>query len=113
MLTNCGCSNHSKCDGCACCILKNLAQQVSTQCDSSANPSILLLNKGTRDPIRLTAGLQNNSTTFQLLKFDPDSCCAYFSYVDDLSVTRTFIIDCRNISFIAIGPQGMNGDMAL
>ncbi|WP_144701870.1 hypothetical protein [Fictibacillus phosphorivorans] len=112
MLANCGCSNLSKCGGCACCILKNLAQQISSQCNSSLNPSLFLLNKGTREPIRLISGEGDNSTVFQLLKFDPDSCCAYFTYVDNLGVTRTFIIDCRDISFIAMGPPGMNGNMA-
>ncbi|MGM0803992.1 MAG: hypothetical protein ACQET8_04585 [Bacillota bacterium] len=110
MLKNCGCSNHSKCSGCACCVLKELAEKLSTNCDTSVNPSIFLLNKGTRDPIQLTGELQEGSTIFQLLKFDPNSCCAYFSYVDDLGITRTFIIDCRNISVVAIGPPGINNN---
>lgn len=110
MLTNCGCSNHSKCGGCACCVLRSLAEQLSMNCDSSTNPSLILLNKGTREPIHLTGGVQNNPTIFQFLKFDYTSCCAYFSYVDDSGITRTFIIDCRNISVVAMGPPGINNN---
>lgn len=75
--------------------MKSLSEQLAVHCDSSTYPSLFLLNKGTREPISLTGGLQNNGTVFQLLKFDNNSCSAYFSYIDNLGVTRTFIIDCR------------------
>ncbi|RST76322.1 hypothetical protein D4T97_005995 [Siminovitchia acidinfaciens] len=71
---------------------------------SEKHQRILIINKGSSTPVSLDGS--NTPTQFTVMCFDPDNCCATFSFEEivDTSpmkmVPRIFIADCRSIAGI-------------
>jgi hypothetical protein len=97
----------NKCKGCICELLDQLAnrQSVGNLCALGQRQRLLIKQKGTSTPVSLDG--TGDPTVFTLERFDPESCCAVFSFEDFNGTTpttpvngvrRTFIEDCRSIA---------------
>ncbi|HET7626775.1 MAG TPA: hypothetical protein VFK44_00120 [Bacillales bacterium] len=97
--------NKTKCKGCICELLNQLAnQKVSDLCSLGERQTFLIKQKGTSTPVSLDG--TGTPTEFQLERFDPETCCAVFSFEEMTGGSpvrterRTFIEDCRSIAGI-------------
>jgi hypothetical protein len=95
----------TKCKGCVCQTLNQLANRNMGDICSMGRPQrVLIVNKGTDEPLFLNGS--TNPTEFTLVRFDPESCCAVFTFEvpdatqPDARATRTFVTDCRSIAGI-------------
>jgi hypothetical protein len=93
----------TKCKGCICELLNQLANQnIGDICAIGRRQRLLIKQKGTSTPVSLDG--TGAPTVFELERFDPESCCAVFTFEDMTgtspvtTVRRTFIEDCRSIA---------------
>lgn len=98
-----GAAGKTKCKGCVCQVLNQLANQnMGDICRVGRPQRVLLVNKGTDEPLFLNGSTQ--PTEFTLVRFDPETCCAIFTYEvpdatePDATDVRTFITDCRSLA---------------
>lgn len=103
----CGGNNTSaaattKCKGCVCQALQQLANENEANfCQIGSPQKLLIKQKGTSMPVSLDGS--GTPTVFTLQRFNPENCCAVFTFEDmsdSQTVTRTFIEDCRSIAGI-------------
>jgi hypothetical protein len=108
----CGCGGkrreaaaETKCKGCVCQILNQLANETPADiCEIGNRQRLLIKQKGTSTPVSLDG--TGTPTVFTLERFDPETCCAVFSFemmtgtTPTTMVRRTFIEDCRSIAGI-------------
>jgi hypothetical protein len=84
----------SKLKGCVCELLNDIANTNGNFCNLANQQRLNLVLKGASTPLQL--GGDTTPTIFTLLRFDPRSHCAVFSYLDATTQTnQTFVIDCR------------------
>ncbi|MFC7394386.1 hypothetical protein [Scopulibacillus cellulosilyticus] len=104
---DCGCTKrekdhcNTKCEGCVCGLLSRLENKD----DHHPRQKLLILNKGTSQPVSVDG---MDPTIFTLKRFNRETCCAEFSFDNQLMdsatgstpVTGTLIEDCRSIAGI-------------
>lgn len=93
----------SKCKGCVCEVLHQLAhRRIGDICQAGRAQRVLITNKGTQQPLFLDGSTQ--PTEFTVADFDPETCCAILTYEvpavgePNNRETRTYIADCRSIA---------------
>lgn len=99
-------SSRKKCNSCICDLLNQLANQsIGNICSMGTRQRVLIKNKGTSQPVSLDG--TGTPTVFTVERFDPENCCAVFSFTEIVdtspleTVQRVFIEDCRSIAGIA------------
>lgn len=104
--TSAAATNTSKCKGCVCQVLNQLANLTPANiCEVGTRQRLLIKQKGTSTPVSMDGS--GTPTVFTLISFDPNNCCAVFTFEEmsatspTTTVTRTFIEDCRSIAGIA------------
>ncbi len=85
------------CNGCVCGLLNDLANNTGSMCTLGMMQQVLIIPKGSSAPLDLSG--DTVPTVFTVVRFNPETCCATFSYEDTL-VTRPYISDCRSIAGI-------------
>ncbi|WP_130295872.1 hypothetical protein [Fictibacillus sp. BK138] len=76
-------------------------------CTMGQQQVVQLVPKGSSETLRVTGG-GGPGTDFTLVSFDPETCCAVFSFRSG-SETRTMVIDCRCLCGIICIPQNGGG----
>ncbi|ANC76672.1 hypothetical protein ABE65_007605 [Fictibacillus phosphorivorans] len=103
--------SRSRNKSCVCELLHNIANTNGNFCSMAAQQRLLIVLKGASTPLSL--GGETTPTIFTLVRFDDDSSCAVFSYLDATTgLNQTFVIDCRCICGIVCVPQTTNGNGA-
>ncbi|MEW4267125.1 hypothetical protein Q0N30_25875 [Priestia megaterium] len=95
--------NESICKSCVCELLNQIANKEGVDLIIGHENKVLLLNKHTSQPISVDG---MDPTIFTLEKFNPETCCAIFSFDREMMDSTTgstpvkgkFIEDCSNIS---------------
>jgi hypothetical protein len=102
---NKGTAGAAKCKGCVCQTLNQLANRdMGDICAVGRPQRVLIINKGTGEPLFLMGSTE--PTEFTLVRFDPETCCAIFTYEvpdatePDARDTLTYVTDCRSIAGI-------------
>lgn len=97
--------NKKKCNSCICQLLNQLANgNMGDLCSVGRREKVLIKNKGTSTPASLDG--TGTPTEFTVERFDPNNCCAVFSFKEIIetspleTVKRIFIEDCRSIAGI-------------
>ncbi|MBH0170572.1 hypothetical protein [Fictibacillus sp. 18YEL24] len=105
----------SKCGGCVCELLNQLANARMTGnfCTMGQQQVVQLILKGASDPLGVAPG---QATDFTVVSFDPETCCAVFSFrqggpgaPSGGNETRTIVLDCRCICGIICVPERNGG----
>ena len=98
----------SKCGGCVCELLNQLAnaRMNGNFCTMGQPQVVQLVLKGADEPLSVA---YNGVTDFTVVSFDPETCCAVFSFRQTEYETRTIVLDCRCICGIICVPQTNGG----
>ena len=98
----------SKCGGCVCELLNQLAnaRMNGNFCSMGQQQVVQLVLKGAQEPLSVAPG---QATDFTVVSFDPETCCAVFSFRQTGNETRTIVLDCRCICGIICVPQYNGG----
>lgn len=93
----------NKCTGSLCKVLKDI---LAGSHSNGTQPSLLIINKGTSQPLSLDGNY--TPTLFTLESFDSETCLAVLSFEDLLdtsplkTVRRSFLVNSHDIAGIAI-----------
>ncbi|MEB1806291.1 MAG: hypothetical protein LPK26_03115 [Bacillaceae bacterium] len=120
LFDDCCCSSkkHDKkrdllnCEGCVCAVLNQLQHsQTKNAFTTGATPQVNLLVKGTNEFVDLQDAM-GNRTNFTFVSFNPETCCATFTYRSPGTgtppgpdQTKTIIFDCRSLAAISPIPS--------
>ncbi|GGB58476.1 hypothetical protein [Fictibacillus barbaricus] len=99
----------SKCSGCVCEILDQLANHrfKGNLCTMGGQQRVRLVLKGADEGLDVTGG-GGPATDFTIVSFDPRTCCLVVTH-EEGNDTLTSVFDCRCICGIICVPNGKGG----